>query len=143
MLVVVAVAQVSRCSITGNQFLRDDTNKPVPAPGSQMLPIAPQIGVTMGNSSSDIAISGNIFRGMKQMAVCVNSSGALNGCSGVSVANNIVHGDGLGGLGVWYQKCSGLSIHGNIFRGAPIMNAGHAENVLVQNNMTCLSGIPP
>ena len=70
--------RVSRCTISGNHFLRDDTITPVPCPtGPQMQPITPQVGVTMGNSSSDVLITGNVFRGMMQMAVCVNSSGAL------------------------------------------------------------------
>ena len=135
--------KVSRCSITGNQFLRDDTIVPVPAPGNAMLPIAPQIGVTMGNSSSDIIVSDNIFRGMAQMAVCVNSSGAIDGCSGVSVRNNLIDGAGLGGLGVWFQKCEAVSICGNMLRGAPIADNGHAKNMLIQQNVTCLTDIPP
>ena len=72
------LGRVSRCTISGNHFLRDDTITPVPCPtGPQMQPITPQVGVTMGNSSSDVLITGNVFRGMMQMAVCVNSSGAL------------------------------------------------------------------
>ena len=39
-------------------------------------------GVTMGNSSSDVSITGNVFQGMSEQAVEVNSSGAINGCSG-------------------------------------------------------------
>ena len=179
--------RVSRCTISGNHFLRDDTITPVPCPtGPQMQPITPQVGVTMGNSSSDVLITGNVFRGMMQMAVCVNSSGALliqtlsahlashnpsdlspntsacrcqphsirpqprvvcrtgaiDGCSGVLIASNIIDGAGLGGLGVWYQKCEGLSVLGNQMRGAPTHCNGHARNVLLQNNVTLMGPIP-
>jgi hypothetical protein len=50
--------KVDKCIITGNQFLRDSTHRGVP----NMPPTAPIIGVTMGNSSSDVLISGNIFQ---------------------------------------------------------------------------------
>ena len=182
------LGRVSRCTISGNHFLRDDTITPVPCPtGPQMQPITPQVGVTMGNSSSDVLITGNVFRGMMQMAVCVNSSGALliqtlsahlspfaqpfwpftphlslsfsthsirpqtrsvcragaiDGCSGVLISSNIIDGAGHGGLGVWYQKCEGLSVLGNQMRGAPTHCNGHARNVLLQNNVTLMGPIP-
>ena len=90
----------------------------------------------MGNSSSDISISGNIFQGMSEQAVEVNSSGAINGCSGISICNNLIDGMGLGGYGVVYSKCEGVSILGNQFRGAPIHAGGNAQNVLIQHNQT-------
>jgi hypothetical protein len=48
---------------------------------------------------------------MSQQAVEINSSGAINGCSGIIVQGNQIDGMGLGGLGVSYSKCeAGLRI---------------------------------
>ena len=71
--------KVDKCIITSNQFLRDSTHRGVP----NMPATAPVIGVTMGNSSSDVLISGNIFQGMSEVAIEINSSGAIDGCSGI------------------------------------------------------------
>ena len=65
-------------------------------------------------------------------------AGAIDGCSGVLISSNIIDGAGHGGLGVWYQKCEGLSGLGNQMRGAPTHCNGHARNVLLQNNVTLM-----
>ena len=129
--------RVSKVVISSNQFLRSADHR-----GTNLPPNAPIIGVTMGNSSSDILLCNNLFVGMTQQAVEVNSSGAINGCSGISVHNNSIDGAGLGGLGVAFGKCDGVSICGNQLRGAPIRSNGNAKNVLIQNNMTLHTAIP-
>eukprot|EP01051_Picozoa_sp_SAG22_P000280 SAG22_NODE_6_length_41368_cov_49.702222_23_plen_298_part_00 len=136
-LVAVHYDKVSKLVISSNQFLRGAADR-----GANLPPAAPIIGVTMGNSSSDLLISSNIFVGMSQQAVEINSSGAINGCSGISVHNNSIDGAGLGGLGVVFGKCDGVSICGNQFRGAPIRSNGNAKNVLIENNMTLHTAVP-
>lgn len=96
--------KVSKVIISSNQFLRG-----AGLHGTHLPPGAPMIGVTMGNSSSDTVICSNVFVGMGVVAVEINSSGAINGCSGISVHNNSIDGAGLGGLGVAFGKCDCLS----------------------------------
>ena len=129
--------KVDKCIITSNQFLRDSTHRGVP----NMPATAPVIGVTMGNSSSDVLISGNIFQGMSEVAIEINSSGAINGCSGIMVHSNQIDGMGMGGLGVTYSKCEGVSICGNQFRGAPVHYGGNAKDIVIESNQT-LGPIP-
>ena len=56
--------------------------------------------------------------------------------AGISICNNIVDGMGLGGYGVVFRKCDGVSILANQFRGAPIRADGNATNVLIEHNQT-------